>query len=73
MPAALEDFWSQQEKFTHVPRLTWEEAGPSDFAGRVTCLLMDHANLLKLFAGSAAGGVWRTVDGGQNWTPCWPK
>jgi photosystem II stability/assembly factor-like uncharacterized protein len=73
MPAALEDFWSQQEKFTHVPRLNWEEAGPSNFAGRVTCLLIDPANPLNLFAGSAAGGVWRTVDGGQDWTPCWPK
>ena len=73
MPAALEDFWLHQEKFIHVPHLNWEEAGPSNFAGRVTCLLIDPKNQNNLFAGSAAGGVWRTVDAGLNWTSCWPK
>ena len=73
MPAALEDFWLHQEKFIHVPNLNWEEAGPSNFAGRVTCLLIDPKNQNNLFAGSAAGGVWRTVDAGLNWTSCWPK
>ncbi len=73
MPAALEDFWLHQEKFIHVPRLNWEEAGPSNFAGRVTCLLIDPRNPSHLFAGSAAGGVWRSVDTGLNWKPCWPK
>ncbi len=73
MPSALEDFWSHQEKFIHVPGLKWEEAGPSNFAGRVTCLLVDPKNPDNLFAGSAAGGVWRTIDGGENWTSCWPK
>ena len=73
MPSALEDFWLHQENFIHVPDLTWEPAGPSNFAGRVTCLLLDPANQSHLFAGSAAGGLWRTVDGGRNWKSCWPK
>ncbi len=73
MPAALENFWLHQEKFIHVPHLNWEEAGPTNFAGRVTCLLIDPKNQNNLFAGSAAGGVWRTVDAGRNWTSCWPK
>lgn len=73
MPAALEDFWLHQEKFIHVPRLEWEEAGPSNFAGRVTCLLIDPRNPNHLFAGAAAGGVWRSVDAGLHWSSCWPK
>jgi photosystem II stability/assembly factor-like uncharacterized protein len=73
MPAALEDFWLHQERFTHVPRLNWEEAGPSNFAGRVTSLLIDPKNQNHLFAGAAAGGVWRTVDAGLHWNSCWPK
>jgi photosystem II stability/assembly factor-like uncharacterized protein len=73
MPAALEDFWLHQEKFVHVPHLNWEEAGPSNFAGRVTCLLIDPKNQSHLLAGSAAGGVWRTLDAGLHWTSCWPK
>jgi photosystem II stability/assembly factor-like uncharacterized protein len=73
MPAALEEFWGHQEKYLHVPNLNWEEAGPSNFAGRVTCLLIDPKNQNNLYAGSAAGGVWRTSDAGQHWTSCWPK
>jgi photosystem II stability/assembly factor-like uncharacterized protein len=73
MPAALEDFWLHQEKFLHVPRLNWEEAGPSNFAGRVTCLLIDPKNQSHLFAGAAAGGVWRSEDAGLHWESCWPK
>ena len=73
MPSALEDFWSQQQRFARVPGLVWEEAGPSNFAGRVTCLLIDPKNPGNLFAGSAAGGVWRTTDAGENWKPAWPK
>jgi photosystem II stability/assembly factor-like uncharacterized protein len=73
MPSALEDFWLHQENFIHVPNLTWEHAGPSNFAGRVTCLLLDPQNQSHLFAGSAAGGLWRTVDGARTWKSCWPK
>lgn len=73
MPSALEDFWLHQENFIHVPNLTWEQAGPSNFAGRVTCLLLDPNNQSHLFAGSAAGGLWRTADGGRSWKSCWPK
>jgi photosystem II stability/assembly factor-like uncharacterized protein len=73
MPSALEHFWLHQENFIHVPNLTWELAGPSNFAGRVTCLLLDPNNESHLYAGSAAGGLWRTVDGGRNWKSCWPK
>jgi photosystem II stability/assembly factor-like uncharacterized protein len=73
MPSALEDFWLHQENFVHVPDLHWENAGPSNFAGRVTCLLIDPNNQSHLYAGSAAGGLWRTVNGGRTWNSCWPK
>jgi photosystem II stability/assembly factor-like uncharacterized protein len=73
MPSALENFWLHQENFIHVPNLTWEPAGPSNFAGRVTCLLLDPKNQSHLFAGSAAGGLWRSTDGARSWRSCWPK
>src|SRR5271166_6105422 len=73
MPSALEDFWLHQEHFVHVAGLQWEHAGPTNFAGRVTCLLLDPENRNHLFAGTAAGGLWRSVDGGHNWKSCWPK
>jgi photosystem II stability/assembly factor-like uncharacterized protein len=71
-PLALERFWRNQENFPHVHDVTWEEAGPTNFAGRVTCLAIDPKNPQTLFAGAAAGGVWKSTDGGATWKTCWP-
>jgi len=72
-PTELEQFWAQQEKYANIPGLTWEEAGPTNIAGRVTALVIHPCDCECLFAGSAAGGVWMTHDGGNNWKPAWPK
>jgi photosystem II stability/assembly factor-like uncharacterized protein len=39
------------------------------FAGRVSALAVDPRNRDVVYLGGAAGGVWKTVDGGQNWLP----
>jgi hypothetical protein len=41
-------------------------AGNGLVAGRITALAVDRGTL---FAGGAAGGVWRSTDGGAHWTP----
>jgi len=41
--------------------------GPA--GGRVTSLAVDPTDANILYAGTAGGGVWKTVDGGVNWTP----
>ncbi len=46
----------------------WEPVGPVNFAGRVTALAY-HPKTGMLFAGSAAGGVWRSRDLGETWLP----
>jgi hypothetical protein len=71
-PLALERFWRHQEGFPHVHDINWEEAGPTNFAGRVTCLVIDPKDPRRLFAGAAAGGVWKSRDGGATWKTCWP-
>ncbi len=38
-------------------------------AGRVAALAVDPRNANVAYMGAAGGGVWKTVDGGQNWTP----
>jgi len=35
--------------------------------GRVTALAVDPANESQVFLGAAAGGLWKSVDGGQSW------
>jgi hypothetical protein len=41
-------------------------AGLGLVGGRVTALAVNGSTL---YAGGAAGGVWRSTDGGQHWTP----
>lgn len=46
----------------------WSNSGAGNglVAGRITALAVDRGTL---YAGGAAGGVWRSTDGGANWTP----
>jgi photosystem II stability/assembly factor-like uncharacterized protein len=50
--------------------LAWTERGPSNVPGRTRGLIVDPADPNKntWLAGSAAGGVWKTTNGGVSWT-----
>ena len=47
---------------------TWSNSsgGSGLVAGRMTALAIDGQTI---YAGAAGGGVWRSTDGGSNWTP----
>ncbi len=47
----------------------WTSRGPENIPGRITDLAVDPGNDDIVYAGTAEGGVFRTFDGGQNWTP----
>ena len=67
---------------TRVPALlaeqSWQPLGPDGMTmlnwdmgrviGRVTALAVDPADESHLFLGAAAGGLWKSVDGGGSWT-----
>jgi photosystem II stability/assembly factor-like uncharacterized protein len=38
-------------------------------SGRITSLVVDPADPRTVYVGSAGGGVWKSVDGGNNWLP----
>ncbi|MFO7830011.1 MAG: T9SS type A sorting domain-containing protein [Bacteroidales bacterium] len=50
--------------------LTWSSRGPANVGGRTRGLIVDpdDATHNTWFAGAATGGIWKTTDGGQNWT-----
>jgi photosystem II stability/assembly factor-like uncharacterized protein len=47
----------------------WTARGPDNIGGRITDVVVDPTNDSTVFAGAAEGGVFRTFDGGQSWTP----
>jgi photosystem II stability/assembly factor-like uncharacterized protein len=48
--------------------INWKEVGPNDVGGRTRALAMDSRNSDILLAGGASGGIWKSTNGGQNWT-----
>ena len=47
----------------------WAAIGPRNVTGAIRALVQDPRNALVLYAGSASGGAWKTVDGGLSWRP----
>jgi len=48
-------------------RVYWETVGPTNIGGRVTDVAIDGRE--RVFIGTAFGGVWRSDDRGESWTP----
>jgi hypothetical protein len=49
--------------------LSWKERGPDNIAGRSKSIIVDNRDATgkTLFAGSVAGGVWKSVNEGLTW------
>jgi len=47
----------------------WEPAGPTNIGGRVTDVAVHPTDDDIVYVGAAEGGVLRSTNGGQNWTP----
>ena len=66
--------------YTNTSSANWVEIGPSPIpngqtegvsvavSGRVTALAINNTNENIVYAGTANGGVFRTMDGGAHWT-----
>jgi hypothetical protein len=46
----------------------WTSAGPYNVGGRTRALRLDVLDENIILAGGVSGGMWRSTDGGQNWT-----
>lgn len=49
--------------------LNWNEMGPDNIGGRCRAILVDKNNVNRLFAGGVSAGLFRSNNGGSNWTP----
>lgn len=49
--------------------VSWTPLGPTNIGGRVNCIVADPNNPNIIIIGAAAGGIFKTTNGGVNWTP----
>ena len=49
--------------------ISWITEGPRNIGGRVNVIAVHPLNQNIVFAGCAAGGIFKTTDGGSNWLP----
>jgi photosystem II stability/assembly factor-like uncharacterized protein len=47
----------------------WLNIGPFEIGGRVKTIAPHPTNQKEVYIGAAAGGIWKTTDAGDNWTP----
>ncbi|WP_052713088.1 rhombosortase-dependent cadherin domain-containing protein [Pseudoalteromonas rubra] len=47
----------------------WEELGPGNIGGRTRTLIIHPTEHDIMYTAGVAGGVWKTTDAGQSWTP----
>jgi len=60
--------FAQQQIAAEFRGLQWRELGPYR-GGRVEAVAGVPGNPYVFYFGAAAGGVWKTTDGGMNWQP----
>ncbi|MDB5105962.1 MAG: hypothetical protein JWP91_3651 [Fibrobacteres bacterium] len=51
-----------------IQRTDWTAIGPGNIGGRTRSLVVDPTNPNILYLGAVGGGLWKSVNGGANWT-----
>ncbi len=60
---------AQEFSMQLVQDLTPRNIGPAGMSGRVTAIDAVHSNPDIIYAGTASGGLWKSVSGGIDWAP----
>lgn len=55
---------------SRTEELDWKNRGPGNVGGRMRTIVVDKQDITNQtwFAGSAGGGIWKTVNSGTSWT-----
>ena len=51
--------------------MSFRNIGPAGMSGRITSIDVDPDNSDIIYAGSASGGLWRSINAGQSWKSIW--
>ena len=75
-------FSSVVETMQSIEVQNWNELGPmsagntsgwSSHIGRITSIGIDKSNENHLLVATPSGGIWKSTDGGDDWTPIFDK
>src|SRR5579864_7550821 len=55
-----------------APALSWRQLGPAQAGGRVAAVAGTDDDPQLYYFGSAGGGVFKSTNGGLQWTDVWP-
>ncbi len=47
----------------------WQLAGPTNIGGRISDIELHPSSFDIIYVGAASGGVFKSIDRGENWTP----
>lgn len=64
---AMQRAQESEPEIAGITRGNWKWIGPGNIGGRVRALLIHPDNANVMFAGSVAGGLWKTTNGGASW------
>src|SRR5690349_5760080 len=53
-------------------RGSWRLVGPTNVGGRITDLAVDPRQPDTVYTAASGGGVWKSTDAGDTYTPTWP-
>jgi photosystem II stability/assembly factor-like uncharacterized protein len=66
--AFLRTWQDQHPQARRLRGVEWKSRGPWNVGGRTRGMAMDVKDPRHLIAGGVSGGIWKSYDGGRNWT-----
>lgn len=69
--AAIHQAKNQMTAKDHLPGFDrpWVTRGPANIGGRINTIAVDPLDHDIIYAGFSAGGLFKTINGGQDWQP----
>lgn len=52
-----------------ISKAQWTFLGPGNIGGRIRPVVIHPVNTNNMWIGSVSGGIWKTADGGNSWSP----
>ena len=74
--AAIEEKKVMEQMDNPTSNVAWVPNGPYNIGGRITAIAVNPSNPNIIIIGAAAGGIFKSTNGGLNWSPktdSWPS